>query len=289
LRAGSVDRELLGRAVEGVTRVTAGDLAAGMATLDEVIAALLAGEARDRVVIALASCHAVHACEMVRDFARADQWCASLRGWATEWRLRPLLATCRTRYASMCIWRGEWDEAERELQAASGEFAASRPGMSAESAVRLGELRQKQGRLEEAARLFTEAEPHPLALLGRSHLMLESGQPRRAADLAERYLRRLPVSNRTERAPALEILTRARLELGQRAAAASAARELGKIADRVAAPALTAAARLAAGLIAADAGDLEQARPLLEDAIDLYLASGALLEAARTGLDLARV
>jgi ATP/maltotriose-dependent transcriptional regulator MalT len=288
-RAGSIDLELLGRSLEGVTRVTAGDLAAGMATLDEVIAALLAGEARDRVVIALASCHAVQACELVRDFARADQWCASLRGWAMDWRLRPLLATCRTRYASMCIWRGEWDEAERELQAASAEFAASRPGMSAESAVRLGELRRKQGRLDEAARLFAEAEPHPLALLGPSQLMLESGQPRRAADLAERYLRRLPVSNRTERAPALEILTRARLDLGQRAAAATAARELGKIADRIAAPALTAAARLAAGLVAAEAGDLDHARPLLEDAVDLYLASGALHEAARAGLDLARV
>ncbi len=288
-RAGSVDLELVGRALEGVARVTAGDLAAGMAGLDEVIAAILAGEARDRIAIALASCHAVHACELVRDQARATQWCESLRGWASDWRLRPLLASCRTRYASMCIWRGEWEEAERELLTADAEFAASRPGMAADGVVRLAELRRKQGRLEEAAKLFAEAEPHPLAVLGRAQIMLENGQPRRAADLAERYLRRLPKPNRTERAPALEVLTRARLALGQRPAAAAAARELGKIADRIAAPALTAAAHLAAGLVAAEAADIEQARLCLEDAVDLYLASGAPLEAARAGLELARV
>jgi DNA-binding NarL/FixJ family response regulator len=288
-KAGAVDHELVGRALEGVTRVTQGNVTAGMARLDEVVAAILAGEASDRISIALAVCHAIHACELARDSARAGEWCDSLRAWAKSWRLRPLLATCRTRYASVCIWRGDWGEAERELRAANQEFAASRPAMAAEGLVRLAELRRQQGRREEAAQLYDEAEPHPLAALGRAALLLEEGHSRRAADLAERCLRRLAGKHRIERAPALELLVRARLDLGQRAAALAAAGELTRIAERVGAPAVRASAHLANGLIAADGGDLDRARRLLEDAIDAFQSSGAPLEAARAGLELARL
>ena len=36
-------------------------------------------------------------------------------------KMRPLFAVCRTQYASICMWRGTWNEAEQELQAASAE------------------------------------------------------------------------------------------------------------------------------------------------------------------------
>ena len=288
-RAGSVNLELVGRALGGVAQVASGDPAAGMAELDEVIASIVAGEARDRIAIAVAACHAVNACELVRDAERAVEWCANLRAWATGWKLRPLLANCRTRYASMCIWRGDWEEAERELVAANAEFARSRPGLAADGLVRLAELRRQQGRLAEAASLYARADAHPLALLGRAALFLEESRPGRAAELAERYLRRLPKRSLAGRAPGLEVLTRARLALGERRAAAAAARELRRIATRLAVPALRAAASRAEGLVAADAGDAPRARRRLEDAVDFYLASGARLEAARAGLELARL
>src|SRR5438874_2461637 len=104
------------------------------------------------------------------------------------------------------MWRGAWEEAERELTDACDELAICRPGMTTDGLARLGELRRRQGRLEEAAMLFDRSGAHPIASLGRAAMALDQGDPRTAAELAERHLRRLPEKNRTERAAALELL-----------------------------------------------------------------------------------
>ncbi|HZJ71877.1 MAG TPA: helix-turn-helix transcriptional regulator, partial [Planctomycetota bacterium] len=163
---GAVDHELVGRALHGFARVTAGRVAEGLHELDEVNAAVLAGEMRDWALIGLAGCYLVAACERIRDFERAVQWSDRLQDFCAKRGLRPLFAVCRTQYASVCMWRGEWEQAERELTLASDELAASRPAMTAEGTVRLAELRRRQGRLDEAAALFERSEPHPLAALG---------------------------------------------------------------------------------------------------------------------------
>lgn len=122
-------------------------------------------------------------------FERVKRFC-------TTWGLRPLLAVCRTQYASMCVWRGDWAEAEKELVTAVGELSSCRPAMSGEGQARLGELRRRQGRFDEAADLFDQAGHHPVALIGRVALSLDRGEPKKAADLADRYLRHVPLRNR---------------------------------------------------------------------------------------------
>ncbi|HEY6508566.1 MAG TPA: hypothetical protein VIY56_11180, partial [Vicinamibacterales bacterium] len=159
--AGSRDLELLGQAVDGVAQVSAGQVDEGMRRLDGVSAALIAGDMTDRVAIGLAGCYLIAACDRVRDYDRAAQWCTRIKAFCTRWGLRPLFAVCRTQYAAVCIWHGEWDEAERELEAAVHELSTSRPGMTSEGAVRLGELRRLQRRLAEAHALFDGAEGHP--------------------------------------------------------------------------------------------------------------------------------
>ena len=151
---GAVDYEMVGRALHGFARVTAGGVAEGLQELDEVNAAVLAGELSDRVLIGLACCYLIAACERIRDYERAVQWCDRLKAFCTKWELRPLFAVCRTQYASVCMWRGAWEEAERELTVAADELAASRPAMTEEGLVRLGELRRRQGKLDEAMALF---------------------------------------------------------------------------------------------------------------------------------------
>jgi ATP/maltotriose-dependent transcriptional regulator MalT len=285
---GSADYEMLGRALAGFAKVTGGDVADGMRDLDEVNAAVLAGELRDPLLIGLACCYLIAACERVRDFDRAVQWCTRLKAFCERWGLRPLFSVCRTQYASVCMWRGTWNEADEELKLATEELSATRPGMTAEGLVRLAELRRRQGKWNEAAELFARSEPHPQASLGLAEIALDRGDPRTAADLSERYLRRLPEYNRIERAPGLELVVRARLALGQGKEAARALVHLTEIASQVGTAPLLASARLAAGLASAAEGDLESARRAFEDAVDRFQQSGAPFETALSRVALAR-
>jgi LuxR family transcriptional regulator, maltose regulon positive regulatory protein len=289
---GAIDYEMVGRALHGFALVTSGQVAEGLRELDEVSAAILAGELNDRLMIGLAGCYLIGACDRVRDHARAVQWCDRIKQHSRKWGLKPLFAVCRTQYASVCMWRGAWDEAERELTNACDELAICRPGMTTDGLARLGELRRRQGRLDEAALLFDRSSAHPIATLGRAAMALDGGDPRHAAELAERHLRRLPAKNRTERAAALELLIRAKAAAGPEQdleGARSTLEELGSIAAQAQTSPLLASARLSAALIAVAGGDLDEARRELEDAVDLYEKSEAPFETARTRLDLARV
>jgi DNA-binding CsgD family transcriptional regulator len=284
----AIDYEMVGRALYGFALITTGRVKDGLHELDEVSAAILAGELTDRLLIALAGCYLIGACDRARDHARAVQWCDRIKAHSQKWGLKPLFAVCRTQYASVCMWRGSWDEAERELTNACDELAICRPGMSADGLARLGELRRRQGRLDEAAALFERSGPHSIASVGRAAIALDRGDRQAAADLVERHLRRLPIANRTERAAALGLLIRAHtVGDGEHdlARATTALEEIRAIAD---AP-LQASANLAAGLVALAAGDLTASRRELEDAVDGFDASEAPFEAACARLDLASV
>jgi DNA-binding NarL/FixJ family response regulator len=286
--AGDHDLEMLGRAVQGIALVSSGAVAEGMRLLDEVNAAVVAGEMHDLLAIGLSCCYMVAACDRVRDYDRALQWVTRLKAFCAKWGLRPLFAVCRTQYASICMWRGTWIEAEQELVAATDELAASRPAMTADGLVRLGELRRRQGRLVEAAELFEQCHPHPMASLGRGELALERGDLRGAAGESERYLRRIPARNRVDRVAGLELLVRARTALGDLAGAETALAEMSGIEAIVGTVPVRAAVNLAAGTVRLAEGEADAARRSFEDAVDGYLQSGASFELARARVELAR-
>jgi len=153
--------------------------------------------------------------------------------------------------------------------------------------VGLAELRRRQARAQEAAQLLEEAGPSATAQLCRARLALDRGEARRAAELAERLLRQAPEDRRLERAPALELLVRARVargELDQARAAIEALREIERL---VGTAPLRATTDLAEGLLVAAAGDHEGARTLLEDAVDRFERSRAPFEASVARIELA--
>jgi LuxR family transcriptional regulator, maltose regulon positive regulatory protein len=286
----AIDHEMVGRAILGLALVTTGRVSDGLRSLDEVSAAILGGEMTDRLLIGLAGCYLIGACERVRDCERAMQWCQRIKEHSRQWGLRPLFAVCRTQYASVCVWRGAWEEAERELTRACEELAICRPGMTTDGLARLGELRRRQGRLDEATSLFERSSGHPIATLGRAAIALDQGDARDAAETVERHLRRLPVKNRTERAAALELLIRAHAgPTGDRTRAQVALAELRDIAEAADTAHLLASASLAAGLMALADANLDVAKNALEDAVDLFDRSAAPFEAAVARVDLARV
>ena len=286
--AGNIDLEMLGRAVEGLSLVVSGAVAEGMRRLDEVNTAVIAGELTDRVAIGLCGCYLIAACERVRDYGRAVQWCRRLKEFCSKWGLRPLFAVCRTQYASICIWRGTWLEAEQELTAARDQLAASRPAMKGDALLRLAELRRRQGRLAEAGALIDQVPSHGPALLARAELALDCGDARSALELIEQYLRHLPLPNRTDRASGLEVAVRARMECKDWLGAKAALDELSTIATMVATVPLRAAVSFAAGHLALGQGRADEARHCFEDACDLYSHSEAPFETGRARMQLAR-
>jgi ATP/maltotriose-dependent transcriptional regulator MalT len=287
-RHGIVDLELLAQALEGLLLVAEGDVEAGMRRLDEATAAALAGEMGQLNAVGATCCLLVHACERVHDYGRAAQWSERVRRFSREWSIEPALAVCRTQHAAMLIGRGEWAEAERELAEANARLAASRPLLVVEALEQLAELRRRQGRFDEAEELFARAEGRSLALLGRARIAWDRGDAATAADLLERFLRRTPPDNWSGRATALELLARARLELGQAAEAEAVRADLKALGERVDARALRSASLLAEAVYLDSNGRHEEARRLLEDAVDMLHHAEAPLEAGRARLDLAR-
>src|SRR5262249_8223146 len=132
------------RGVDGLVRVSRGDVAAGMAQLDEATAAAVGGEFRDRNAIGLSCCYLIFACERTQDFDRAGQWCERLAQPPAAQGNRALSAVCRAQYGSVLVLRGSWAAAERELGGATDALAVTRPGDAGDELARLGELRRRQ-------------------------------------------------------------------------------------------------------------------------------------------------
>jgi LuxR family maltose regulon positive regulatory protein len=282
------DLEMLGLALEGAALVASADVDKGMRCLDEATAAALQGEAEIPISGAWACCFLVTACTAVRDYGRAFEWCDRIAEFAERYGSRYMLAFCRAEYGAIHLWRGRWQDADRVLQASIEDFSRSRPAMVGGPLVGLAELRRRQGRVEEAARLLDEAGPAPAAQLCRARLALDRGEAAPAVELAERFLRHVPADCKLDRAPGLELLARARTARGELEEARAALEALREIQRAVGSEPLRASVELAEGMIAAASGEHDRARPLLEDAIDRFERGGGPFDAAVARIELAR-
>jgi ATP/maltotriose-dependent transcriptional regulator MalT len=285
-RAGrSVDGEMICLSLEGLAMVAQGEVDQGMRRLDEATAAALGGEVADARIVQLICCHMIDACKRVRDFDRADEWCDRVEEIASRYDDREMFALCRVQYGELLVWRGAWTQAEAALNAVCRDFAKVRRS-AFDAVVRLAELRRRQGRVEEAASLVEQVREHRLAGIVRAGLALDRGDAAVSAEEAERYLRRVGETDRFERVPALELLVRAKLALGDTAAAKRAAAELEATAAEADTASLRAGALVARGRVARAQGS-PGAIEALDDAADLFRACGARFDAAEARLELA--
>ena len=120
---------------------------------------------------------------------------------------------------------------------------------------------------------------------------LAHGRDRRglAGGLAvDRYLRRVPTHNRTDRAAGLELLVRAQAAAGNLDGARTALAELTGIAAMVTTLPLKASTSLASGWVAMASDAADEARRHFEDAVDRFVQSNAPYEVARARIELAR-
>lgn len=284
---GIPDLTMYGMAMEGLAKVSSGDIEAGMAMLDEASVAATSGEVADAGTANVICCYLIYACEWAHDFRRAAEWCERLKAYIEQVDMPVLLGICRSHYAGVLMWQGAWKDAEEHLNYATEVLGPARPVLAGEAHVRMGELRRRQGRWAEAEALFAQAEHEARTPVARAALELDRGDPLAAIEWAERLLRRLDPESRIERMTALDIVARGRVALGQVDAADEVVSEMWYIASVVRTGAARARALAAEGICAAVRGDHEHARRCLEDAADLFHEGEGQFESACARTDLA--
>ena len=273
--------ELMGQAQLGLVLVARGEVEEGLRLLQGSAAAAVAGEFGYRDLAGYACCYLITACGRIHDYDRAAQWCRQLDELCTRIGYHALQHFCRTEYAGVLIEQGDWDRAETEMLRAAEYLGTRRPPLALEAVVSMAELRRRQGRYDEAAQLFGEAEGHPRATLGTAALALDRGDPATAALWVERFLRGYGEQDVVFRAAGLHLDVRVRLALGDLEHAERSLVALQDAASRVGRGPMLGNAHLAAAEVQLAKGNLQLARQTAEDAVDEYLRCGYAAGAER--------
>ncbi len=282
------DLVMLGLGLQGAVLVADGDVDAGMALLDEAAATAVSEPSAIPISSAWTCCFLVTACEQIGDYPRAYEWCGQIEAFARRYESRYMMGFCRAHYGLLHLRAGRWPKAEKELVAAVEAYTRSRPASVPFALAALAELRRRQGRLEEAEKLLDQAGTGREALLGRARVALARGEALRAAELVERFLRRIPPHREIDRSAGLELLARAHVARKNVQAAAAALEDLRGAQRKAGTVPLRAGVDFLTGLVAA-ASDLHaDAKRNLEDAGDRYEAAGCPFEAAEARVELAR-
>ncbi len=282
-----LDPEMMGLALEGLALVGLGEVHEGLRRLDEAAVAAVGGEVKGFKAVSGICCFVIFACERVRDVERAAQWCEQYMAYCERNDMPGYLDFCRAHHASVLVARGRWAEAEEQLERAI-EALQTRPAWSLTVFERLGELRRRQGRLDEAATLFERAQPQPGGVLGAARLARDRGDLETARELAEGLLERIPDADLIERVTVLELLADLRCTAGEMAAADEAVTELEAVAEAAGTDWLTGTAHHLRGRLALADGDPDTARASLQPALEAYERVGLTFETALAQTELAR-
>jgi DNA-binding NarL/FixJ family response regulator len=277
-RHGDNDVVLDAMSQRGLHLVAAGDVDAGMALLDEALAAVAAGEVADLISVGAMYCKMLHACELTLDVRRAEEWLALADGFVERTNRVPISAICRTHYGGV-PHRGR-PVGRRRARADHVDHALRPhlPGPARGAAVvRLAALRVRQGRLAEAAELLQGAEHDSHAIRPRIELHLARDEPDLAAARIERFFRTDPPAELA--APLLMLLVQTELARHDSTAARAAVKRLRQLKPT---PMTTALADHAIGLVDHTAKDLESA-------LAAFARLALPFEEARVRLDLARL
>ena len=298
-RERDADLEITVLARLGLLEVAAGDVDAGIAHLDEAMAAASAGEAEDLQCVGDAYCALMEATELIGDADRFEQWTSAIGRLRGEHGFGPLddfgssvaygnlSAFCGACCGGMYLVTGRLDEAEAELIGAIADLEAG--GMESRCihpVTQLAELRVLQGRFEEAKALLERYEDLPEAVRPLAVLDLALGSPDAAAARIET---RIAASRglKVGALPLWTVLVDAQIARGAPDAAADAAEEIGEIAALTKSRRHIGEALFARGKVAAAMGS-DDAEVLLHGAAQAMGEASMALPACRARMELAR-
>jgi len=271
------DLQMMSIALQGLALVFEGKVDEGMPMLDEAATAAITGEISDLETSINVCCYLITACEYVRDYNRAIQWCFSVKKKTDNGTFPLMFSFCQIHYAGVLIWNGEWDEAETVLKKASNTLIDSRPAHAAEGLIKLAGICRLRGEFKKAEELLDKAGEKPFRMLGVNLVLLEKaalaydrGETVTAANLAERYLRNTPEKCRLMLPKGLEVLTLAQLELQQFENAEHSSQRLRTIAEMAGTEPLIAFAHYTDGMIHLAKKENQKACEYLEQSVELF-------------------
>jgi DNA-binding CsgD family transcriptional regulator len=284
------DRDLASLACHGRGRalIRLGDIAQGVALLDEAMVAVIAGEVTP-VVAGDIYCSVLEACQEIFDVRRAYEWTTSFAQWcAAQSDLVRYRGECLLYRAEVMQLRGQWSDAMRDALDASGLLTSTQHPMAGAAFYRLGEIHRLRGEFTKAEAAYTRANEHGRnPQLGLSMLRCAQGRIDDAAASIHAVLHETRA--RARRAHALIAAVDILLAAGDREHARSAAAELSEIARAIGAPLLCAASAHADGAVLLAHDDLEGASAALRDAHETWRELGMGYEEAHTRVLMANI
>lgn len=274
---------LLGR---GQSLILAGDIAGGVARLDEAMVAVTTGDVSP-VLTGLIYCAVILVCQRTFDLRRAREWTAHFDAWcASQPDLVPYRGQCRVHRSEILQLSGDWPQALAEAAKARDHLADRSEAAIGRAFYQQGELHRLRGEFAQADDMYRKAgrngcDPQP----GLALLRLAEGKPDAAA-AAIRGEADLPagaqragtgIARPKLLAPYVEIL----IATGDLGAADAAAGELMQIAKELNAPLLLASAAHATGALLFAEGRAKAALAHLREALATWQELDLPYESAR--------
>jgi DNA-binding NarL/FixJ family response regulator len=283
-RAGEADLVALAQFLQGAAAVTGGDVATGLALLDEAMVAAVAGELTPPVT-GTVYCGVIEVCHEVAELRRAREWTQALTAWCDS---QPDLVTftgqCLVHQAEILRLGGAWPAAVAAARRAAERLAEADDELAigaasyqqAEAHRMLGEFAAAEDAYQVASRWGREPQP------GLALLRLAQGRGDAAGAAVRRVLGE--TGDRLARARLLPAAVEILLATGDLAGARLAAAELAAIAGDYGTLALRAAADHARGAVLLAGGDAAAAVAALRAAWRAWHELEVPYEAARARL-----
>lgn len=281
------DKDLLAFSIQdqGRALVDRGQLADGMALLDEAMASILTGELNP-LTVAKTYCNMISVCERTGDYQRASEWTEEAEHWCAPHGDSPFPGICAVHRAEIMRLRGSLQEAEREAHKVCND-ARTFVDVAGAAFYEIGEIKMRMGDQAGAEEAFREAHQRKHSPVpGLPLLLLAQGKTDAAKNLINRALegQQLPLV----RARLLPAHVHISLAANDLAAASRSVEELESIASQFGSAALKARAAQARGNLDLANREFERGSASLQKALDLWSEVEVPYEAAMTRIQLAQ-
>jgi DNA-binding NarL/FixJ family response regulator/nucleotide-binding universal stress UspA family protein len=285
-RFGDDDLVAMGRHGRGRALLALGDVARGMAELDELILSVASSELSP-IVTGQMYCGMIQACHDAFDVHRARDWTRSMTAWCEA---QPDIVTyrgdCLIYRSSVLQVCGAWSEAMEEALNACRRLTEPPHPAAGDSWYQRAELHRLRGEFADAAEAYRRADdygrdPQP----GLALLRLAEGNVAAAAGGIRRAMQES--SGAVARTKLLPAAVEIMLGAGDLDAARAASLELARFAEASASSYIEAIAAHADGATALASGDMQAALAALRRAHERWRLLDAPYESARTRVCLA--